>query len=148
MKGLSFVFKGFFQKKRPTLPDSWAVGHLGAERTAFLRINTPLKDRAYQGGLPVSTVFTVPMSELGGEADLPAAFEDALFAELQDAGLGVVAAVVTREATREFITYTADSSIGAKLLGRLRAKFPNLEVSVSSQLDADWQLFHSLLPKA
>ena len=140
--------KSLFRKKRLELPDSWAVCHLGDERASFLRINTPLKDPVYQDGFAVSTVFAVPMRALGDETDLSFAFEDALFAEIQDAGRGIVAAVMTTETTREFITYTADSSIGAKLLGRLRAKFPNLEVSVSSQLDADWQLFHSLLPKA
>ena len=88
------------------------------------------------------------MSELGGEADLPAAFEDALFAELQDAGLGVVAAVVTREATREFITYTPNAAVGAEVQASLTAKFPALTVTAENKEDAAWELFHSLLPRA
>ena len=140
--------KSLFRKKRLELPDSWAVCHLGDERASFLRINTPLKDPVYQDGFAVSTVFAVPMRALGDETDLSFAFEDALFAELQDAGRGIVAAVMTTETTREFITYTPNAAVGAEVQASLTAKFPALTVTAENKEDAAWELFHSLLPRA
>lgn len=141
-------FKGLFRKKRPGLPDNWAVCNIGTERRTFLRINTPLKQRVHQAGFTVSTVFTVPMHELNGEADVSSAFEEALFEQLQDTGFGIVAAVLTRDGTRDFITYTPNDAVGLKIQASLSAKFPAVTVTVSSKEDVHWELFQSLLPGA
>ncbi len=138
----------FFSRKQYEIPDSWAVCHVGSERRAMMRINTPLKDFADQVDFPINTIFGVPLSSFDAESDIPIIFEDALFEQLQDAGLGIIVAVVTNSETRDFITYTKNEKSGPKIKKTMGAKFPTVEMDVSSHKDGEWRLFYSLLPSS
>ncbi len=140
--------RNFFKRKRYEIPDSWAVCHIGSDRRAMMRINTPLKDFAHKANFSISTILAIPLSSFDAESDIPIIFEDALFEQLQDAGLGIIAAVVTNSETRDFIAYVKNEKSGSKIKQLMRAKFPSVEMNISSQADGEWRLFHSLLPSS
>ncbi|KPU84259.1 hypothetical protein JI58_04735 [Marinosulfonomonas sp. PRT-SC04] len=103
----------------------------------MMRINKPLKDFAHKADFSISTIFAIPLSHFDAESDIPFAFENALFEHLQDAGLGIIVAVVTNSETRDFITYTKNEKTGPKVEKLLKAKFPSVDVNVSRQSDTE-----------
>lgn len=137
-----------FRKKTYDIPDSWAVCTVSGARAGTLRINTPLGDFAHKADFPVSTVFAVPLRGFDKNTDIPFAFEDALFERLQDAGLGIVAAVLTHSESRDFITYSKTAAAGPRVVGALRRSFPTVEIELHQEQDIGWGLFESLLPSA
>lgn len=111
-----------------------------------MRINTPLEDFAHKADFRISAIFAIPLDSFDLESDVPTIFEDALFKQLQDAGLGVITAIVTNSETRDFITYVKNEKSVSKVRRLLTRQFPSVEVNISSQTDTKWSLFHSLLP--
>ncbi len=140
------IFRALFPRKAYDIPDSWAVCTLSGDRAGALRINTPLKDFPHKADFPLSTIFAVPLSSFDKNSDITFAFEDALFEHLQDAGWGIVAAVVTSSDTRDFIAYMKDPAAGQKVAHALRRQFPNVQVELSYEQDLAWGLFDTLLP--
>ncbi|WP_320179754.1 DUF695 domain-containing protein [Roseovarius pacificus] len=138
--------RNFFRRKQYEIPDSWAVCHVGGDRRATMRINTPLEGFVHKADFSISTVFAISLSSFDAESDIPIIFEDALFEQLQDSGLGIIAAIVTNSETRDFITYVKNEKSGPKIKQLMRANFPTVQMDISSQADVEWSLFHNLLP--
>ena len=140
--------RNFFKRKPYEIPDSWAVCHVGSDRRTMVRINTPLKDFSHKADFSIRAILAIPLSSFDAESDIPIIFEDALFEQIQDAGLGIVAAVITSSETRNFIACLKNKKSGLKIERLMRAKLPAVEMNISSQEDGEWRLFHSLLPSS
>jgi len=128
------------------VPDSWSMAHISGERPALLRINAPLKDFARKAQFPVSAIFSIPLADLQEGWDTAHGFEERLFSEAQEAGRGVVAAVVTSAETRDFIVFVGTLESANAVQQTLSRAFPGLRIYLSAETDSAWRLFDRLLP--
>lgn len=146
---LNFLFRNNPGRR---VPEEWQDLPLAEARRGGgpgqLHINMALQDSANRFDCGVLLRVSMPLAGADGQARRAMAerLKAAVLREVQGAGRGIVAAVLTRGDSVAVLSYTTSLREGEKARRALEKAFAGSGLTVRQENDFYWQVYRELLP--